>query len=194
MRTKNGLPRYCSWQRDRANGKRRVRFRKGGFLTYLTGTPWSPSFMEQYAAALDGLGTQRKEIGADRTIAGSIDALIVSYYKLVFPTLKPSTQAMRRNILERFRAEHGKKPVAPLEHQHIAAIIAARAATPHAANNLRKVLRHLLAHAIDIRMITVNPVLGVKKLNTKGDGVHTWRMKLRSIPRAIRSGPTRIWL
>ena len=30
MRTKNGLPRHCSWNFDRANGKRRVRFRKGG--------------------------------------------------------------------------------------------------------------------------------------------------------------------
>jgi integrase len=109
-----------------------------------------------------------------RTVPGSIDALIVSYYRLVFPTLKKSTQLVRRNILERFRDEHGKKPVARLEHQHIAAIIAAKANTPHAANNLRKVLRHLMQHAIDINMIGTNPVLGVKKFKTIGDGIHTW--------------------
>ena len=40
-----------------------------------------------------------------RAIAGTINALIVSYYKLVFSLLKPSTQAMCRNILERFRRE-----------------------------------------------------------------------------------------
>jgi integrase len=173
VRTKSGLPKHCSWNYDH-HGKRRVRFRKAGFSTYLSGTPWSEDFMRQYAAALDGVKSERKEIGAERTISGSIDELIVSYYRLVFPTLKPSTQAVRRNILERFRAEHGKKPVGRLEHQHIASMIAAKANTPHAGNNLRKVLRHLLDHAIAIKMITVNPVLGVKKFKTAGDGIHTW--------------------
>lgn len=173
-RNKSGLPKHCSWNLDRGDGKRRVRFRKGGFSAYLTGTPWSEDFMRQYAAALDGVKAVTKEIGAERTVAGSIDALIVSYYKLVFPTVKPSTQAMRRNILERFRAEHGGKPVARLEHEHVAAIIAAKANTPHAANNLRKVLRHLFKHAIAIRMRTNNPVIGVEKLKTTGDGIHTW--------------------
>ena len=174
MRTKSGLPKHCSWNLDREDGKRRVRFRKGGLSTYLTGLPWSDEFMRQYAAALDGVKADNREIGIERTIPGSIDALIVSYYKLVFPTLKASTRAVRRNILERFRAEHGKKPVARLEHQHVAAIITAKANTPHAANNLRKVLRHLFDHAIAIKMATINPVIGVKKLKTTGDGIHTW--------------------
>jgi integrase len=173
-RTKNGLPKYCSWHLDRANGTRRVRFRKGGVLAYLTGTPWSEDFMRQRAAVIDGVKIERQEIGAARTVPGSFDALIVSYYKLVFPTLKKSTQSVRHNILERFRADHGNKPIARFERQHAAAIIAAMAATPHAANNLLKVLRHLLAHAIDINMIAANPVLGIKKLKTTGDGIHTW--------------------
>jgi integrase len=110
----------------------------------------------------------------ERTKAGTVNALIVSYYTLVFPLLKPSTQRMRRNILERFRREHGDKPVARLEHEHIASMIAAKANTPEAANNLRKVLRHLLDHAIAIKMIASNPVIGVKKFKTAGDGLHTW--------------------
>jgi integrase len=173
-RNRSGLPKHCSWNLDRGDGKRRVRFRKAGFSTYIYSTPWSDDFMRQYAAALDGMKAETMEIGAGRTIPGSIDALIVSYYKLVFPTLKASTRAMRRNILERFRTEHGKKPVARLEHQHVASIIAAKANTPHAANNLRKVLRHLFDHAIAIKMATINPVIGVKKLKTTGDGIHTW--------------------
>jgi integrase len=151
-----------------------VRFRHRGFSTYLTGAPWSDEFMRQYADALEGVKTAPQNIGAPRTIPGSIDALIVSYYKLVFPTLKPSTQAMRRNILENFRQAHGKKPVARLEHSHVASMIAAKASTPHAANNLRKVLRHLMQHAIDINMRGSNPVLGVKQLKTSDDGIHTW--------------------
>lgn len=35
-------------------------------------------------------------------------------------------------------------------------------------------LLHLLDHAVDIKMITVNPALGVKKFKTKDDGIHTW--------------------
>jgi hypothetical protein len=38
---------------DRADGKRRVRFRRRGVSLYLTGTPWGEEFMRQYAAALD---------------------------------------------------------------------------------------------------------------------------------------------
>ena len=54
-RTKSGLPRYCSYNTDR-HGKQRVRFRKDGFSTYLTATPWSEDFMRQYGLTngLDG--------------------------------------------------------------------------------------------------------------------------------------------
>src|SRR6516165_6596975 len=141
LRTKSGLPKHCCWNAGRANGKRRVRFRKGAFQTYLYGPPWSDDFMRAYAAALEGVKAQPNNIGKERTLAGSVNELIVSYYRLVFPTLKPSTQAKRRAILERFRSEHGNKQVARLEHVHVASMIAAKADTPEAANNLLKVLR-----------------------------------------------------
>jgi hypothetical protein len=64
IRTKSGLPKHCSWNSDR-HGTRRVRFRKGGFSTYLFGTPWSEDFMRQYAAALDGV-TVQDAAAADR--------------------------------------------------------------------------------------------------------------------------------
>ena len=47
LRTKSGLPKHCGWNLDRKNGKRRVRFRKGGFSTYITGIPWAENFMRQ---------------------------------------------------------------------------------------------------------------------------------------------------
>jgi site-specific recombinase XerD len=117
---------------------------------------------------------QPEAIGASRTTPGSINELIGSYYRLIGPTLARSTLTMRRGILENFRREHGDKRVAHLQHEYVAAIIAAKSKTPHAANNLRKVLRHLLDHAVEIRMIAHNPALRVKRLKTKGRGHHTW--------------------
>ena len=51
MKTKNGLPKHCSWNEDR-HGTSRVRFRRGARSIYLTGEPWSEDFMQQYANAL----------------------------------------------------------------------------------------------------------------------------------------------
>jgi integrase len=172
-RNKSGLPKYCGGNTDR-HGKRRVRFRKDGFSTYLSGTPWGEDFMRQYAAALDGVTAQTANIGMERTKPGTISALVVSYYTLVFPTIEPSTQRMRRSILERFRLDHGDKPVAGLRPEHIAAILTAKRKTPTAANNFRKVLHHLLDHAIALGMIRSNPVKLVKGFKIKGDGFHTW--------------------
>jgi integrase len=173
MKIRNGLPKHCSWNTDQ-NGKRRVRFRLRGFSTYLTGTPWSEPFMRAYAAALDRVKALPGDIGASRIKAGSIDALIASYRRLIFPRLAPSTRKMRNNILERFGAENGARPVNRLERRHVAAIIAAKAETPGAANNLLKVLRQLLDLAVDLQMIAANPARGVKKFKTEGDGIHTW--------------------
>ena len=172
-RSKNGLPEHCSWNYDR-HGKRRVRFRKAGFSTYLSGVPWSDAFMRQHAAACEGVKAQANNTGAERTKPGTINALIVSYYAVVFPLLKPSTQRMRRNVLERFREQHGDKLVRDLKPAHVSAIIAVKANTPEAANSLLKVLRHLLDHAIAMNMIGANPAARVKKFKTVGDGFHTW--------------------
>src|SRR5262245_39410937 len=171
LRTKSGLPKHCSWATDR-HGKRRVRFRKGGISRYLTGIPWSENFMRQLAAALE----PASNIGASgRTILGSFNALIVSYYRTDFRRLKPSTQRLWRNIIEReIRSKHGSKPVARLERKHVKDIIGAKATTPQAANNLLKVLRVLLNHAVEIGMIASNPALGEKRYKSHGDGFHAW--------------------
>ena len=79
------------WQRDNPRWRRRLasrwlRFPKGGFETYIYGTPWSEDFMRQRSAAMDGVKAPPRNIGAEWTIAETVDALIVSYYKLVFTT------------------------------------------------------------------------------------------------------------
>ena len=116
LRTKSGLPKHCTYQSDRY-GNRRVRFRRRGVSVYLTGIPWSDDFMRQYAAALDGVKAQTSTIGAERTVAGTVNALVVAYLDCSptstspFKTFKPETQRTRRNILENFRDTHGDKPL-----------------------------------------------------------------------------------
>jgi integrase len=174
LRTKSGLPKHCSWNTDH-HGKRRVRFRKAGFTTYISGTPWSEDFMRAYAAALEGVQAQAANIGASRTIFGSFNALVVSYYRSPeFRGLKESTRTVRYNIIESFRRQHGDKPLKGLGRAHIKAIIGAKSATPEAANNLLKVLRTLLAYAVDIEMIAVNAAIGIKRYKSVGEGLHTW--------------------
>jgi integrase len=174
LRTKSGLPKNCSWNTDR-HGRRRVRFRKSGFTQYLTGTPWSEDFMRQHATATDGVKAQGN-IGADlRTRPGSLNALCVSYYRSPeFRGMKPSTQQSRRSVIERFRAEHGSKPLKGLQRKHIQQIIGDKSDTPQGANNLLKALRVILAYAVDQEMISTNPAVGVKKYKSQGDGYHSW--------------------
>ena len=132
--------------------------------------------MRTYALALEGIKAEPDDILAAsvKTTAGSINALVESYYRLVFPTVGEGTRAMRRGVLERFRREYGALPVRGLKGRHVAAIIASKAKTPDAANNLRKILRHLFEHAIALGMVEHNPVVGVKRLKTKGRGLHCW--------------------
>ena len=84
-----------------------MRFRKGGFTTYLSGTPWSEAFMRQYARALEGVKAtnvkaQDSERGAVRTKPGSVSAMIAYYRSPDFRGLEPSTQRKRRCIIEGF--------------------------------------------------------------------------------------------
>src|SRR5262249_45736415 len=175
LKTRSGLPKHCTWHKDR-DGNRRARFRRRGVSVYLTGIPWSEDFMRQYAMALERTLTQRApEIGAERTLPGSFSALCVSYYgSPEFRGLKASTQKVRRNVLERFRAEHGHRLLKDLQSAHIRHIIGAKANTPEAANNLLKVLRVVLDYAVSGGMIPANPAIHVKRYTSKGEGIHTW--------------------
>jgi integrase len=176
LRVKNGLPKHCCWNTDQ-HGRRRVRFRKGAFSTYLIGIPWSEDFMRQYATALEGVSSKATgNIGVERTKAGSFNALVVSYYRSPeFRGLAASTQSKNRGIIEKFRNEHGDKPINRLTRAHINEIIGAKADTPEGANNLLKVLRLLLNYAVSIDMIASNPTIGIKKYRSENpDGYHTW--------------------
>src|SRR5215831_16978891 len=94
----------------------------------LRGAPGSEEFMAAYQAALAGEAL-RVEVGASRTKPGTVNAVVISYFNsAAFQSLAPETRRTRRNILERFRAEHGDKRIALLQRTHIDRMMAARAA------------------------------------------------------------------
>src|SRR5690349_9410412 len=100
---------YIHEFRDRHGKVRRYVRLPGRKRVPLPGLPGTEAFMSAYVAALDG-EAPHIEIGAARTKPGTVSAAIVSYYASVaFLNLAPGTRRMRRNILERFRAEHGDK-------------------------------------------------------------------------------------
>ena len=168
------LPTFCTWNIDR-HGKKRVRFRKDYYSTYLSGVPYSEGFMQQYHAALDGKLRLAEKAQEEFSARGTIDEVIRSFYRSSdYMKLKASTRKVRWNTLERFALEHGKKRVALLTAAHMKAIIGSMADRPGAANNLLKALRVLLRHAIDMGLIQDNPSRNVRKFVSRSEGFHSW--------------------
>jgi len=103
-KNRSGLPKGLCWITDR-HGKRRLRFFGKGFTTYLQAPYGSADFAAEYAAAQERSEAVRKvhkPIGAERTIPGSISALVASYIELVLPLKQPGTKAARLGLLNRF--------------------------------------------------------------------------------------------
>jgi integrase len=146
-------------------------FRRPGFKrARLPGLPGSAEFNRAYEAAL---AAQPAEVGAGRAKPGTVSSAIAAYYaSLEWRSLAAGTQGMRRAILERFRAEHGDKPIAPLPHQFI--VLALARMKPHAARNWLKALRGLMQFAVTREMCAADPTQGVKLPRVKSDGHHTW--------------------
>lgn len=156
------------------HGRLRFYFRKPGHpRVALPGDYGGPEFLAAYQAAANG---KPLEVGAAKTVPGSINALIVLYYSSPgFTSLRPSTARVYRNILERFREEHGQKSVAGMQPRHVRAIMAAKAATPDAANRLLGMISLLMDHAVALELRPDNPALGIKRLRHKVGGFATWR-------------------
>ena len=164
---------YVHEFRDRY-GHPRYYFRRAGFKQIaLPGLPGSEGFMRAYQAALND--TPFVEIGARRTLPGTVDAAIVGYYgSTQFRELRPITQENYRRILESFRAKHGDKRIALLERKHVKMLLDEKADKPEAVRNLLRILRVLLNHAVEGGMRVDNPALGIRLGRRKGDGYHTW--------------------
>jgi len=171
---KRRFPPYVQQFLDR-HGKPRFYFRRTGFKAVpLPGLPWSPEFMEAYETAQRA--AQPLIIGASRITPGTVGDVVARYLSsAAFVQLASSTQAMRRAILERFRAEHGDKQIAKLKPEHVAKIIGKL--RPFAQRNMLKTLRGLMAFAIqpEQHLIDFDPTASVKLAKVKDSGgFRTW--------------------
>lgn len=158
------------------HGVRRWRFRKGAFSRELGTAYGSDEFVQRYEAARHELEEGRKAgVGADRSVPGSINALVASWYQSPeWRALGESTKRTYRGHLEPFRQIHGDKPVNRLERRHVMGFLAAKSDTPSAANNLRKRLAQLLDHAVALDWIKSNPARLTKPYKVDSEGFHAW--------------------
>jgi integrase len=168
----NGFP-----NRDRRSGRVRYYFRRRGQKKAmpLPGLPGSEEFMAAYAMALASLPDAVSEIGADRTLPGTINALVVDYYRSDEwqNQLSEDTRKTRRRIIEHFRNKHGHYRVALLRKHHIVnmlALIDKRSAKRH----WLKAIRALLRYAVPT-MLKVDPTEGIASIKLpKSKGHHMW--------------------
>jgi hypothetical protein len=178
MRNRNGLPKHCSHETDR-HGRGRIRFRKGNVSRYIkNGAPWSPAFMAEYGDALADVERGTAEIGADKTVAGTLGALIKTYLdpksSSPFKTGAPETRRTRRNILERLAAAHGDKPLYRVDHsgervmllkrERMQKIVNEKASTPFAQRNFLNTARAMFRWAVKEGRIPDDPTRGVTPL------------------------------
>jgi hypothetical protein len=115
------------------------------------------------------------EIGASRTLPGSISALVANYYKSDAWThgLGEDTRKNRRRTIEKFRAQHGDKRVALLRGEHIEKMLAA-IEKPSAKRHWLKAIRGLMQAAIPtMRKDDPTADIGMIKF-AKSKGYHCW--------------------
>ena len=171
----NRLP-YVHEYRDR-HGKVRRYFRRARSRRIpLPSRPGSKDFMTAYNAALAGFVVREtKAIGESRSAPGSLSAAIAGYYtdNSFTGKLAAETQQQRRSILERFRKEHGGKPIALIEKVHIAKMLGEK--TPSAALNWLTAMRGLMQFAVKVGMLQHDPTAGIDRVKLPNtEGHHSW--------------------
>jgi hypothetical protein len=150
--------------------------------TTLPGKPGSPEFMAAYHAAqgLDTTGPaltvvkQTPRLRADAE--GSVDWLVTTYLDSdQWKGLSTDTQAGRRRALERFRADHGDKPLDSLQAIHIKALMDKNGGTAHSKRNWLKHISGMFLFAEEEMIRPDNPCRGFKRPTPpKTGGFHSW--------------------
>lgn len=179
LRTK--LPKYVHGFTDyRDASKSRFYLRCPGFKQVpLPGLPWSPTFMAAYEAAM---ARAPLPVGIDRVKPGSLRAVAASYFRSsAYLALKPASRQMYRHRIDGLCQQTdslgvalGDKSAAKLERKHIVALMQTKAGKPAAANEMRKILRALMQHAVETGVRAADPTRDVKPVKIKSDGFHSW--------------------
>jgi len=120
------------------------------------------------------LGTAPAGVGAKRNRPGSVASAVASYFGSTefCDDLAPSTQAIRRVLLEKFRREHGDKPIALLPRKFIDEML--RALRRGARKNWLKALRGLLQYCVAEGLCKEDVTASIKLAPSQGGSFHTW--------------------
>ncbi len=176
-RPKYKRPKYLHVYTDRHGKNERIYFnRPGQPKTAIRGPENSPEFWEDYLAAAANTPKPTEGAGANKTVAGTINALIVQYYQSAgFTSKAAATQRNYKSILEPYRKEHADKRVATLQTHNIDKQLGETAAKSTAqAKNLRKRLSMLMRLAVKWGYRKDNPMLLVDRIQHKSKGYQTW--------------------
>lgn len=173
-----GIPRQTAikWvkrYRDR-HGRDRLYFRRPGFPPVALAGPFgSAAFCEDYARALAKVPTTTAAKAKAKMDGRSFRRLVIDYYGSPdFLRTKASSQTVTRGILDKLCLEIGDCWVSQMTRKDVEVLIAAKAATPGAANNRLKKLRALIGYAIAHSWRPDDPTAKIKRF--KEGEHHTW--------------------
>jgi integrase len=141
--------------------------------------------MAMYQPALGGSIVAPIEIGASRSVVGTIGALIGVY---LAPPLHHLFKALRRSAPDAtslktsvkrtgkrvLRAEQNGKRVMLLTREHMQRIVNEKSSTPFAQRNFLNTMRAMFRWAMAEGRVPDDPTLGVKGVKAKTSGYKTW--------------------
>lgn len=155
------------------HGNKRVYYQagRGAPKVRLRAPIGSPEFMDEYRVAAN-MPVKLKKPLYER---GTFGALITAYYDSPEFTveLKPTTQTVRRRILDKLKADHGHKGD-DLQRKHVLDLRNEKGLGPHAANNRLKALKALYRWALNSGRVEENPTREVPKIKVRSDGHPPW--------------------
>src|SRR5262245_50691064 len=156
---------------DKTTGYAYFYFRRKGYPSLpLPGFPGCPEFEAAYSAAF---GTPQAAIGVNRNRPGSVAHAVASYFGSTdfCNRLTPSTQAIRRVLLEKFRRDHGDMPIATMPRKFIDTLLSTL--RPGAQKNWLKALRGLLQYSVAEGLCKEDVTATLKLAPSESRGFHT---------------------
>jgi integrase len=169
---------YVTQDRDR-HGNLRFYFRRSGKpKVRLRGMFGSDEFMSAYQAAL------KENTGIAAKTEKSLDWLCDRYYKSAsYQSLEEYTKRRKRAVLDEVcnitfgagnRHRVGSLPFESMSSAHVRKLRDMKADKPEAANYRLKQLSVLFTWGVKQGLAKLNPVSGVEKLSSSGNGYYTW--------------------
>ena len=176
------LPRFCVFDPDRRGNERYYVRKKGApkirIKAEFESRPGeiAKAFMDEYWAALaviDGTIVSAPVKATPRE--DTFDWLCDQYFRSDrFQRFDRDTQRDKRSVLTRFCESAGNLPYKKYRKDDMEKSQLKRRETPGAADKLVKVIKAVFNWAIEAKLATHNPAVGVRAINVGSEGFHTW--------------------